>query len=177
MAVFLCIPKMASCLASRFSNFFFVNNAIDVKSVAPATVQPIGPASASSVVPAAVPPPPAEIAPPPSQASAAFDATAPDSEEMAVPVDAVPKVVAIHIAAEGGDARNRHAGTHSGTGTGSRSSRGFQIFAGELLCVDEIRSVNLDLVEISGEGLRGVRNTVDEHFNESDQIGRPLALS
>ena len=55
-------------------------------------------------VPAAMPPPPAESAPPPSHARAAFCATAPDSADMAVPVDAVPNVVATHIAALGASA-------------------------------------------------------------------------
>ncbi len=49
----------------------------------------------------AVPPPPAARAPPPSQARAAFVAAAPDRAEIAVPVDAAPKVVATHMAALG----------------------------------------------------------------------------
>ena len=40
-------------------------------------------------------------APPPSQAMAALDAAAPLKAEIAVPVEAVPKVVATHIAAVG----------------------------------------------------------------------------
>ena len=44
---------------------------------------------------------PTPITPPPSQASAAFVAAAPDNAEMAVPVEAVPKVVANHMAALG----------------------------------------------------------------------------
>ncbi|MFC5128344.1 hypothetical protein ACFPRL_36335 [Pseudoclavibacter helvolus] len=100
-AVFCITAFSASCFASRFSNFFFANSAMEVSSAAPATVQPIGPARARSAPPAAVPPPPAATAPPPSHAMAALLAAAPESVEIAVPVDAVPKVVATHIAAVG----------------------------------------------------------------------------
>ena len=102
MSAVLCFTAVsASCFASRFSNLFLVNSAMDARRVAPATVQPMGPARASSAVPAAVPPPPAAMAPPPSQARAALVATAPERVEIAVPVDAVPKVVATHNAAVG----------------------------------------------------------------------------
>lgn len=70
----------------------------------PAIPQPTGPAKAKKALPAAIPPPPAAIAPPPNQASAALVAAAPDNEAMAVPVDAVPNVVAIAIAAVGPNA-------------------------------------------------------------------------
>lgn len=74
---------------------------IDVSNVAPAMVQPTGPARARRAFPAAIPPPPAATAPPPSQARAALSAAAPDSVEIATPVEAVPNVVAIHIATVG----------------------------------------------------------------------------
>ena len=64
-------------------------------------VQPTGPASARRAFPAAMPPPPAARAPPPSHARAALVAAAPDRAEMAVPVDAVPKVVATAMATDG----------------------------------------------------------------------------
>ena len=80
---------------------FLVYRQIDVSKVAPAIPQPIGPARAKSALPAATPPPPAERAPPPSQARAALLAAAPERVEMAVPVEAVPNVVATHIAALG----------------------------------------------------------------------------
>ena len=67
----------------------------------PAIVQPIGPASARKALPAAIPPPPAAKAPPPNQAKAALVAAAPLKAEMAVPVDATPKVVATPIATVG----------------------------------------------------------------------------
>ena len=74
---------------------------MDVSNVAPATVQPTGPANARNALPPAMPVPPAARAPPPSHASAALVAAAPDKVEIAAPVDAVPNVVATHIAAEG----------------------------------------------------------------------------
>lgn len=46
-------------------------------------------------------PPPAAAAPPPSHAKAALVAAAPDNVDIAVPVEAVPNVVATHIAALG----------------------------------------------------------------------------
>ena len=64
-------------------------------------VQPTGPARARRAFPAAMPPPPAARAPPPSQARAALVAAAPDRAEMAVPVEAVPKVVATAMATDG----------------------------------------------------------------------------
>ena len=67
----------------------------------PAIAQPTGPARARKAFPAVMPPPPAASAPPPSHANAAFVAAAPLNEEMAVPVEATPKVVAIPIAAVG----------------------------------------------------------------------------
>ncbi|OUS68704.1 hypothetical protein B1748_33155 [Paenibacillus sp. MY03] len=66
--------------------------------------QPTGPASARKVEPAVMPPPPATTAPPPSHANAAFVAAAPLNAEMAVPVEAVPKVMATAIAAVGPNA-------------------------------------------------------------------------
>ena len=70
-------------------------------SITPAIVQPTGPASARRAPPALIPPQPAAKAPPPSHANAALVAAAPDKVEIAVPVDATPKVVAIPIAAVG----------------------------------------------------------------------------
>ena len=67
----------------------------------PAIAQPIGPASARKAFPAAIPPPPTASAPPPSHARAALVAAAPLNADIAVPVDATPKVVAIPIAAVG----------------------------------------------------------------------------
>lgn len=55
---------------------------------------PTGPARAKNAFPAAIPPPPAARAPPPSQANCALVAAAPDNADIAVPVDAVPNVVA-----------------------------------------------------------------------------------
>ena len=74
---------------------------MEVSNVAPATPHPMGPAIARKALPAAIAPPPAANAPPPSQAIAAFVAAAPDSVEIAAPVEAVPKVVAPHMAADG----------------------------------------------------------------------------
>ena len=74
---------------------------IDDRRVAPAIVQPTGPAIAKRACPAAIPPPPAAAAPPPNHARAALVAAAPDNVDIAAPVDAVPKVVATHIAAVG----------------------------------------------------------------------------
>ena len=74
---------------------------MDVNNVAPAILQPIGPVIARNACPAATTPPPADSAPPPIHARAALVAAAPDSDEIAVPVEAVPNVVAIHIAALG----------------------------------------------------------------------------
>ena len=97
-----CLTASISSFFCLFSFFFLLeNNRIEVSSVAPAIVHPIGPAIASNALPAAIPPPPVANAPPPSQANAAFVAAAPESAEIAVPVDAVPKVVATHIAAVG----------------------------------------------------------------------------
>ena len=81
--------------------FLFANRAIDANNVAPPIVQPTGPAIAKNAVPDAIPPPPAAAAPPPSHAKAALVAAAPDSVDIAVPVEAVPNVVATHIAALG----------------------------------------------------------------------------
>ena len=64
-------------------------------------VHPTGPAKPRNAVPTDMPPPPAANAPPPSQARAALFAAAPDNAEMAVPVEATPKVVATPIAAVG----------------------------------------------------------------------------
>ena len=66
---------------------------------ATATAAPTIGIALRTIVPAAMPPPPAATAPPPNHAVAAFVAAAPDSVDMAVPVEAVPKVVAIPIAA------------------------------------------------------------------------------
>src|SRR5699024_9618523 len=59
---------------------------------------------ANKAEPAAVPPPPAASAPPPNHANAALVAAAPLNVEIAVPVEAVPNVVAIAIAADGPNA-------------------------------------------------------------------------
>ena len=67
----------------------------------PAIDHPTGPAIARKAFPAAIPPPPATSDPPPSHANAALVAAAPLKVEMAVPVDATPKVVAIPIATVG----------------------------------------------------------------------------
>ena len=56
---------------------------------------------AKKALPAAIPPPPAARLPPPNQANAALFAAAPVKLEIAVPVDATPKVVATPIAAVG----------------------------------------------------------------------------
>ena len=60
--------------------------------MAPPIPHPIGPAIARKALPAAIPPPPDDNAPPPNHANAAFVAAAPDSADIAVPVEAVPKV-------------------------------------------------------------------------------------
>ena len=97
--------SLTAWISSFFCLFSFVF--LDVKSrmednnVAPAIDQPTGPAKASNALPAVIPPPPAARAPPPSQASAALVAAAPESVEIAAPVEAVPNVVATHIAAVG----------------------------------------------------------------------------
>ena len=83
------------------SDLFFQNSNPVVISDAAAIAQPIGPAKAQIASPAAIPPPPAAIAPPPNHAKAAFVAAAPLKDEIAVPVDATPNVVAIPIAAVG----------------------------------------------------------------------------
>ncbi len=67
----------------------------------PPIAQPTGPARARNALPAAIPPPPAASAPPPNQANAALVAAAPLNVDMAVPVEAIPNVVAIPIAAVG----------------------------------------------------------------------------
>ena len=67
----------------------------------PAIVHPTGPARPNKASPAVIPPPPAISVPPPSHANAALVAAAPLNVEMAVPVEATPKVVAIPIAAVG----------------------------------------------------------------------------
>ena len=101
----LSVFSFTDSISSFFSLFsltrFFVKIRIDESRAAPAIVQPTGPAMASSADPPAIPPPPVAKAPPPSQARAALDAAAPDRVEMAAPVEAVPKVVATHIAAVG----------------------------------------------------------------------------
>ena len=74
------------------------------KPATPATAHPTGDINASKVPPVAMPPPPAAIAPPPSHARAALVAAAPDKAEIAVPVEAVPNVVATAIAAVGPNA-------------------------------------------------------------------------
>ena len=92
----------ASCTASSANSLFFRPWKIAVRPTdVPAMPQPMGPAKANNAWPPATPAPPALSAPPPSQASAAFVATAPDRLEIAVPVEAVPKVVATHIIAVG----------------------------------------------------------------------------
>ena len=99
--VFL-ITALISFVFFQFKRVFFVaNSTIDVRRVAPPIPHPIGPAIARKALPAAIPPPPDDNAPPPNHANAAFVAAAPDSADIAVPVEAVPKVVAIHIAALG----------------------------------------------------------------------------
>ena len=100
-SVFFFTASISSFFCLLSFAFLLVKRSIEVRRVAPAIVQPIGPAMARSAFPATIPPPPAERAPPPSHASAAFVAAAPDSAEIAVPVDAVPNVVATHIAAVG----------------------------------------------------------------------------
>ena len=79
----------------------FANNATEASNVAPLIDHPTGPARAKNAFPAAIPPPPAARAPPPIQANCALVAAAPDKADIAVPVDAVPNVVATHIAALG----------------------------------------------------------------------------
>ena len=83
------------------SDLAFQNNNPLLIIAIPAIAHPIGPASASNALPAAIPPPPAAKAPPPNQANAALVAAAPLKAEIAVPVDATPNVVAIPIAAVG----------------------------------------------------------------------------
>ena len=91
-----------SLLYCSIASLFFplIDNPLNNIPVPP-IAHPIGPESAKSAVPAAVPPPPAANAPPPNHASAALVAAAPDKVEMAVPVEAVPNVVATAIAALG----------------------------------------------------------------------------
>lgn len=87
-----------------FVNYpFQINNPLATSDAA-AIAHPIGPAKAKIASPAAIPPPPAAIAPPPSQAKAAFVAAAPLKDEIAVPVEATPNVVATPIAAVGPNA-------------------------------------------------------------------------
>lgn len=95
------MSSSSSCFCALSLKLLRAKRIIEVRSVAPAMPQPMGPARASRALPPAVPAPPAATAPPPSHASAACDAAAPDRVEIAVPVDAVPNVVAIHIAADG----------------------------------------------------------------------------
>ena len=101
LSVFLLTDSISSffCLLSLV--FFFVRIRIDDSNVAPAIVHPTGPAIARSAFPATIPPPPAVRAPPPSHASAAFVAAAPERVDIAAPVEAVPNVVATHMAAVG----------------------------------------------------------------------------
>lgn len=92
------IFEIVSCFSA--SIFFFLLRVMKnvATSDAPAMPHPIGPARARRAFPAAIPP---AATPPPNQASAAFVAAAPDKAEIAVPVEAVPNVVATHIAAVG----------------------------------------------------------------------------
>ena len=92
------IFEIVSCFSA--SIFFFLLRVMKnvATSDAPAMPHPIGPARARRAFPAAIPP---AATPPPNQASAALVAAAPDRAEIAVPVEAVPNVVATHIAAVG----------------------------------------------------------------------------
>ena len=100
-SVFFITVRISSSFSLLRLKVFLAKRATDVRIVAPAIPHPIGPASARIAAPAAVPPPPAASAPPPNHAKAAFVAAAPDNAEIAVPVEAVPNVVAIHIATLG----------------------------------------------------------------------------
>jgi len=78
-----------------------MNQPRETVTVPVAMVQPIGPDSPRTADPAAIPPPPAESAPPPIHASDALSIAAPEREDIAAPVEAVPKVLAAHMAALG----------------------------------------------------------------------------
>ena len=95
---------ISSCFFLLDLILLLANNTTEVSIEKPAMPQPIGPAKASKACPPAMPRPPLANVPPPSQARAALVAAAPDKAEIAVPVDAVPKVVATHIAAVGAKA-------------------------------------------------------------------------
>ena len=94
----IAVNTLSRCFLSL--ELFQKNSPLAIRETA-AIAHPTGPASARKASPAAIPPPPTASAPPPSQANAAFVAAAPLNAEIAVPVDATPKVVATPIATVG----------------------------------------------------------------------------
>ena len=96
--------SFASFTALSANSLFLLDSEINEAPVETAVIpQPIGPANARNAWPAAIPAPsaanPANVLP--IHANAAFCATHPDNVLIAVPVEAVPNVVAILIKAVG----------------------------------------------------------------------------
>src|SRR5699024_11254697 len=106
LSIFICVCSSISFVLASLATFLFFEflSKPAVAKLTPPIDHPIGPLKANNAEPAAVPPPPATKAPPPNHAKAALVAAAPLKADIAVPVEAVPNVVAIAIAADGPNA-------------------------------------------------------------------------
>lgn len=94
-----------------------------------------------------------------------------------MPVDATPKVVAAHIAAVGAILATATPTANPPPAPAADFRAASRSFLANSCALDELGPMDLDLLEVGLEGLRRVRNAVDEPFDQLDQVRRTLTLS
>lgn len=94
-----------------------------------------------------------------------------------MPVDAVPKVVATQIAADGARPATAVPAANPAPAPAADSRAASSSFRGEVLGVQKPLPVDLDVVEVGVEGFRGVGDAVHQLLDQFDHVGRTFALT